>query len=33
MVIATILLGEQPTPLVIVGAGLVLAGVAAAQAG
>jgi drug/metabolite transporter (DMT)-like permease len=33
MVIAAILLGEQPTPLVILGAGLVLAGVAAAQAG
>ncbi|HEX3247043.1 MAG TPA: DMT family transporter [Chloroflexota bacterium] len=33
MVIAAILLGDQPTPLVIAGAGLVLAGVAAAQAG
>jgi len=33
MVIAAILLGDQPTPLVVLGAGLVLAGVAAAQAG
>ena len=33
MIIATVLLGEQPTPLVMFGAGLVLAGVAAAQAG
>ncbi|MFN0071120.1 MAG: DMT family transporter [Chloroflexota bacterium] len=33
MMIAAVLLAEQPTPIVIVGAGLVLAGVAAAQAG
>lgn len=33
MVVATLLLGEQPTPLVLLGAGLVLLGVAAAQTG
>lgn len=33
MVFASVLLGEQPTPIVIFGAALVLAGVAAAQAG
>jgi drug/metabolite transporter (DMT)-like permease len=33
MVVAAVLLAEQPTPIVVLGAGLVLIGVAAAQAG